>query len=448
MGIGLTEEIVNELKQEYLENCEKGVNTDVSVFYIDSVPFKSDNLKSKVLAPKKDLRGSLSENLPPDDRERMELMAKTVDIVYDRRKAYGRDFFSQTINRKAYRDVPNQDVGDYLFENTENDLTGLFVNRDKKETILAVRGLLPNLDKKDLFQFPSMIKSTFFEKEKADAFGKQFREDKKMIDEQYRQAKIKYPDHKIVVSGHSRGARGTIYLGRKHNLEFHAFSPAVNKGEFVDSVPIESGNLYYHHNDPVSIHFHKQKGRTIEQHHESFNNRFYPHSTKDFYDRNTKVVKHPKLSKRIIDEFEQELLLDMATKEEDVITAEEYVLSDLGIFDGFKRRDYSSDKDPRKENTNALNGDDPIERKIFNEYIPSVYNDLSIRPAKPFKPNITFDDADTDRSGKISYKEFENFFIKRGLTKERIKEIFDNVDVDRNNSIDRNEFNKVRSLSV
>jgi len=124
------------------------------------------------------------------------------------------------------------------------------------------------------------------------------------------------------------------------------------------------------------------------------------------------------------------------------------VLSDLGIFDGFKRKDYSSDKDPRKENTNALNGDDIIERKIFNEYIPSVYNDLSIRPAKPFNPNITFDEVDGDKSNSISYKEFENFFIKRGLTKERIKEIFDSVDVDRNNSIDRNEFNKVRSLSV
>ncbi len=461
MGIGLTEDMINELRDENVDNYIKGVDDEVPVFYVEGQAFKSPLLKSRYFD--KDLRGSITENLSPDERERMELMAKTVDIIYDRRKAYGRDFFNPTIDRKAYRDVPNQDVGEYKFEDTENDLTGLFVNGDKKETILAVRGLLPNLDKKDLFQFPSMIKSTFFEKEDEFEFGTQFNEDKKMIDEEYRQAKIKYPNHKIIAAGHSRGSRAVIYLGRKHNLEFHAFSPAVNRGEF-QSVPIEKGNIYYHHSDPVSIHYHKIKGNTVEQHHESFNNRLYPHSTKDFYDEKTKLFKHSKITQRELDEFEKELLLDMNTQNEDVITAEEYVLSDLGIFDDeglssppnpparvgrfSRRRDYSSDKDPRKENTNALNGDDIIERKIFNEYIPSVYNDLSIRPAKPFNPNITFDEVDGDKSNSISYKEFENFFIKRGLTKERIKEIFDSVDVDRNNSIDRNEFNKVRSLSV
>jgi len=133
----------------------------------------------------------------------------------------------------------------------------------------------------------------------------------------------------------------------------------------------------------------------------------------------------------------------MKTKDEDIISPEEFVLSDLGIFDGFERKDYSSENDPKHKNTIALNGDNPTERKIFNEYIPSVYNDLSIRPAKPFKPNITFDEIDGDKNELITYNEFENFFIKKGLSKNRIRNIFNSTDVDRNNSIDRNEFRSI-----
>lgn len=333
MGLGLSEDIINELREESKSNFEEGINKEVPVYYIEGQPFKSPLLKSRYLD--KDLRGSLTENLSPDERDRMELMAKSIDIVYDRRKEYGKDFFTPTIDRKAYKDIPNQDIGDYIFENTDNDLTGLFVNSDKKETILAVRGILPNLDRKDLFQFPSMIKSTFFETEDEMEFGKQFNEDKKMIEEEYRKARVKYPDHRIIAAGHSRGSRGVIFLGRKYDLEFHAFSPAVNRAERIFSAPVAGGNLYYHHSDPVSIHYHKIKGNTIEQHHESFNNRIYPHSTKDFFNQGTKLFKHPKKTQRELDEFEKELLLDMQTKPEDVITAEEFVLSDLGVFDDF-----------------------------------------------------------------------------------------------------------------
>jgi len=444
MGIGLTEDMINELREENVDNYIKGVDDEVPVFYVEGQAFKSPLLKSRYFD--KDLRGSITENLSPEERDKMELMAKSIDIVYDRRKAYGRDFFNPTIDRKAYKNIPNQDVGDYLFEDTENDLTGLFVNRDKKETILAIRGILPDIDRKDLFQFPSMIKSTFFEKEDESEFGSQFNEDKKMIDEEYRQARIKYPDHKIVVTGHSRGARGTIYLGRKHNLEFHAFSPAVNRGEF-ESVPIEKGNLYYHHSDPVSIHYHKIKGNTIEQHHESFNNRLYPHSTKDFYDEKTKLFKHSKITQRELDEFEKELLLDMNTQNEDVISGEEYVDSDLGIFDDFSRKDYDANIDIKKQNTISLNKQNPTSN-LFFEYTPSVFNDLNLKADTPFNPIISFEEIDGDKNENISYKEFENFFIKQGLTKERIRKIFNSVDADKNNNINRIEFSRLRSFTL
>jgi len=446
MGIGLTEEMVNELREENIDNYMKGIDDDVSVFYVDSVPFKSDNLKSRVFS-KQGLRGEpVVENIPSEERSRMEDMANFNEVIYNRRKAYGMNLFGFD-QRKAYRDIPNQDVNQYKFSATDNDLTGLFINDDRQEVVIATRGILPFYDRKDTLQTIPMVSGFLTEQKKPESFGQQFKQDRKMLDEVYRQVKIKYPNHKVTLTGHSRGGQATIYLGRKHGLEYHAFSPVGNKADYIDQVPVLGGNIYYHTKDPVSYHFHKRKGKTIEQHYELFNTNINPHSVNYFKDRESVVIKHPKLSQSDQLGLEEEILLDMATKEEDVITAEDYVMSDLGIFDGFKRRDYSSDKDPRKENTNALNGDDPIERKLFNQYVPSVYNDLALRPAKPFKPNITFDDADSDKSGKISFNEFKRYLTKLNYDENTIKELFNTFDNDGDKNIDRQEFNKlVKSL--
>jgi len=462
MGIGLNEEIVNQLKQEYLENYEKGINTDVSVFYIDGAPFKSDNLKSRVFSAQ-GLRGDkVQETIDKEQRERMELMAQMNQVIYDRRKAFGRNFFGSD-DRKAYKNINNQDVKDYKFVDIDNDLTGLFVNNDKKEVVIATRGILPGFDRKDTLQTIPMVRDFLLEKQKPESFGSQFKKDRKMVDEIYRRVRINYPEYKIVKTGHSRGGAVTVYLGRKWDLEYHAFSPVGNKADYTDSVPVENGNIYYHTKDPVSYNFHKRKGLNVEQHYELFNTRINPHSVNDFFDTDSIVVKYPKLSKAQQLGLEEEILLDMKTKDEDIISPEEFVLSDLGIFDDeglssppnpparvgrfSRRKDYSSENDPKHKNTIALNGDNPTERKIFNEYIPSVYNDLSIRPAKPFKPNITFDEIDEDISGKISFDEFKKYFTKLNYDDDIIKQLFNTYDVDGDKNIDRNEFNKlVKSL--
>ena len=467
MGIGLNEEIVNELKQEYLENYEKGINTDVSVFYIDGSPFKSDNLKSRVFS--QGLRGDkVEETIDKEARDKMELMAEMTQVIYDRRKAFGRNFFSLD-DRKAYKNINNQNVRDYRFVDLESDLTGLFVNDERKEAVLATRGILPTFDRKDTLQTIPMIRDFLFEQEKPESFGSQFKRDRKQVDEMYRRTKIRFPDYKILATGHSRGGAAATYLGRKWDLEFHAFSAVGNQADFIDSVPVVNGHQYYSTKDPVSYHLHKQKGNTVEQHYELYNNKINPHSVKHFYDTDSVVVKHPKLSKAEQMGLDEEVMLDMQQNEEDVISAEDYVLSDLGIFDGFEskrvgkqmtvssrkkpvierieipkfeRKEYFPRNDPKHKDTIAILGDIPTERGIFNEFVDSVYNDLELRPPKPFQP-MNFNVLDSDKSGKISFDEFKRYFTKLNYDDETITNLFKTYDVDGDKNIDRQEFDKL-----
>jgi len=449
MGIGLNDEMLKELREENVADVKSGEDTQTSVYYIESTPFKSDNLKSRMFS-KQGLRGEpVVENIPSEERTRMEDMANFNEVIYNRRKAYGMNLFGLD-ERKAYRNIPNQDVNQYKFSATENDLTGLFINDDKQEVVIATRGILPFYDRKDTLQTIPMVSGFLTEQKKPESFGNQFKQDRKMLDEVYRQVKIKYPNYKVVATGHSRGGQATIYLGRKHGLEYHAFSPVGNKADYIDQVPVLGGNIYYHTKDPVSYHFHKRKGKTIEQHYELFNTRINPHSVGDFKDRESVVIKHAKLSQADQLGLEEEILLDMTTKEEDIITPEEYVLSDLGIFDEFEefrsaKKDvfvYDPYKDEKNKNTQALLGADTRENNIFNEYVPSVFNDLNMKPSKPFKPT-SYSDLDVNNDGKISFNEFKRYFNKLDYDDDTIKKLFNTYDVDKNNSIDKQEFNQL-----
>jgi len=140
----------------------------------------------------------------------------------------------------------------------------------------------------------------------------------------------------------------------------------------------------------------------------------------------------------------------MTTKEEDRITPEEYVLSDLGIFDEFEefrsaKKDvfvYDPYKDEKNKNTQALLGADTRENNIFNEYVPSVFNDLNMKPSKPFKPT-SYSDLDVNNDGKISFNEFKRYFNKLDYDDDTIQKLFNTYDVDKNNSIDKQEFNQL-----
>ena len=468
MGIPIIDKkVIDELRDEKKDNYNKGINTDENeVIFVDGVYLKSDNLRKQLFTGaenRKYLREVQLDEMTDEERNRMNLMAKMVEVVYDRRRKYGMDFFNENENRRAYKDIDNQDIGNYTFEDTGNDLTGRFVNNDNNEVVLAFRGLSPNIDRKDLKQFGSMIRSTIFENERAEGFGSQYKLDKQLFNEEYRKAKQLYPKHKLITTGHSRGSRGAIHLGRKHNLEFHAFSPVGNRGDFIDSVPVEQGHLYYNNRDPTSIFIKSQRGRTIEQHHSGFNTKLNPHSLTDFYD-GTKILKHKKLDKKEIDEFEAELLLDIKSGEP--ISPEDWVDSDLGIFDYATLRSKDLVIVPSKEvaviprkdvmilpmrniytgeimNLNMGQEEDVKFENAFNKYTPSVFNDLNLKAPKPFEPDY-FEEIDRDKNNEIDYRELFNYLNSKGYSKQDIDELFSTFDINNDGKISRREFYKLK----
>ena len=454
MGIPLSEEIVEKLRQEKRDNYENGVDTqDNDVYMVGDSFFRSDNLKQQVFEPKKRLREVKLDEMSEEETNRMKMMAKMVDVVYKRRMAYGTDFMSPT-ERKAYKEIAEQNVGDYIFENTENDLTGRFINNNNNEAVLAFRGLLPHVDRADLRSFGSMTRSTLLETDRAEGFGSIYQEDKQMFNQEYFKTKKLYPTHKIVTTGHSRGSRGAIHLGRKHGLEFHAFSPVGNRADYVDSVPHEQGYLYYNNRDPTSMFIKSQRGKTIEQHHSGFNKKLNPHSLTDFYD-DTKILKHKKLNKKEIDEFEKELLLDIKSGEQ--ITGEDYVDSDLGKFDDVSVRQKVSNQVatiPRKDvmispmrniYTGEIIPDKGVEPFILTETLfdRNVFNDLNLIAPKPFEPDY-FEEIDSDKNNEIDYQELFNYLNSKGYSKQDIDELFYTFDFDKDGKINRREFYKLK----
>merc|ERR1711966_586449 len=98
-----------------------------------------------------------------------------------------------------------KELSGYRFEETGNDLTGIFVNDQDKEIILAMRGLSPSLDKRDAMQFPSMTAATAFQWNDPSFFGNEFENVKKILLDTYTKAKENHIGYNIILAGHSRG---------------------------------------------------------------------------------------------------------------------------------------------------------------------------------------------------------------------------------------------------
>ena len=476
---------IEKLREENITNV-KVSREDEHIYYIDGIPYQSKEIKEIVFntkfnipnVPKYLRERVIVDNILPEEKERMALMAKMVDKVYQRRKAYTRpisvsrlrgagdeteDYTTKLEKRKLYADVDNQDVDDYILQDTGNDLSALFVNKDKKESVLAIRGLLPFTDYKDTLQLFQMAAYTIAETERAEGMGKEYKNDKLLLKNTFEESKNKYPNHKMVVTGHSRGGRLTLNLGRNNNVEYHAFSPAGNRADFIDSIPRSKGKLYYHTNDPVSLFHHRNKGKNEEQHIEMFNTRLNTHDLKDFYkNENSRFFKHA--SRPNQQEIEDEILLDMQLADDEIPTAEEMVDADLGRFDVIyterlpSRKPtivpldeplpqvYFDSEDTKKiKRTKALNRDVPSERTIFNKYEPSVFTDLNLRPVKKFEP-ITFENIDSDKNNKISKKELSNYLLKRGYDEDTIRDLFETYDTDNDGNITRSEFTNLKLM--
>jgi len=380
----------------------------------------------------------IEDNMSEKEKNKMSKYAKMVQVVYDRRKAGGTDFFGfRSGFRKRDVDIPNQDVEGYTFERTGNDLTGAFVNDEKKEVVLAMRGLMPLNDRSDLLQFPAMTASTALEEERGDAFGSTFRADRRMLEEIYLQAKELYPEYNIITTGHSRGGRGSIYLGRKYGLEFHAFSPATNRGDLLLTSPSERGNHYYNSRDPVSRHMASKLSNTVEQHHVSYNNRLYPHSLVDFqkdgeFHNSTIFVKQPKTTRTVaIKEEEQRTIDEIITQgvrdslRQDYIEPEELIDADIGRF--------------ADVTVPEINNAPILETGYGKTTDSGIFVNVNSRPVSKFKPNVSlFDAIDRNNDNEITRAELKAFYPD--LSDEEIDNLFKLYDTDNNGSLNRSEF--------
>ncbi len=371
-----------------------------------------------------------STKLTDDEYEKMNTMSKLTQIVYDRRYAAGNNFLEYNpAFRKREKDIENQDFGDYRFESTTTDLASRFVNDNDKKVVIAIRGLMPLDDKADFKQFPEMLKKTALETSSAFDFGKTFRADRKMLDAIYFITKREYPDYEIITTGHSRGGRGSMYLGRKYDLEYHSFSPAANRGDLSEYVPRDKGTIYYNIKDPTSKHLKDQRGNTAEKHIVSYNNRNYPHSLKDFnsdgkYHNQTTFIREPTIIENI-QKVEQENIDEILRMDTEYITPEDMVDTDFGNFWDAEK---ISDNAPILE---TGYGGKTTDRGIFVN--------VNKRPVSSFKPNISlFESIDQNNNKEITLQELKAYYPE--LSDEEVLILFKRLDKNGDGKITLQEF--------
>ena len=370
-----------------------------------------------------------STKLTNDEYETMNTMSKLTQIVYDRRYAAGNNFLEYNpAFRKREKDIENQDFGDYRFESTTTDLASRFVNDNDKKVVIAIRGLMPLDDRADFLQFPEMLKKTALETQSAFDFGKTFRADRKMLDAIYFITKREYPDYEIITTGHSRGGRGSMYLGRKYDLEYHSFSPAANRGDLTEYVPRDKGTIYYNIKDPTSKHLKNQRGKTAEKHIVSYNNRNYPHSLKDFnnngkFHNQTTFIREPTIIENI-QKVEKENIDEVLKMDTEYIIPEDMVDADFGNF-----------WDPEKISDNA-----PILETGYGRTTDrGIFVNVNKRPVSSFKPNISlFQLIDKNNDKEITLQELKAYYPE--LSDEELLILFKRLDKNGDGKITINEF--------
>ena len=240
----------------------KPVATVAGVGLASAVAFQTaSNLRGR--------RERLPDNLKESTEQRIKTHAKMIQQIYQNRKDVGVDS-PLTMGRRPANEIGGEGVNidGYTLEDTR-DLTGLFVDKDKKEYILAIRGIDP-VSNRDRTELAVMGGYSMFPLAKSGYMGRQFALDKTQIDDAFEYAKNKYPDFKPIVIGHSRGGKGSLYLGRSAGIETHAYNPASSATEFWRRQPLKPAsnkvNIYYTDTDVIPSNIKHSAGRTGERH--------------------------------------------------------------------------------------------------------------------------------------------------------------------------------------
>ena len=352
-------------------------------------------------------------NINDDEINMMSKGAKILREVYANTKEFkGKDTQDRTnyiIGRKKFMDY---DVLD-----TTTGLSQVFVNNERKEFIIGVRGVLPEYDAIDRFKFGQMALKTFgiLKPDDVTDLGSYYKADRDSITDIVNFGKNEYPDYKIKLLGHSAGGGIAGDIAREYNIEAHLYNPASNllepKRNF-DGYDPRNINIYTNSLDPVPMYIRKEQDYSPETFFNVFNKKnYFPlgHKLRNFIDEDNIHSVRKKSSFKLVEEVKN--------VPQKLIAFEEKLM--LG----------------EPETTNGLvSSYDDV--GIFNNDNTTVFSVLNKQPENPFTPyRSVFDLIDSNNDNKISYNEYKSYYLKKGLSQKAIKKKFDKLDTNKDGSI-------------
>lgn len=363
--------------------------------------------------------------------------AFTTRFVYPDRGATDEtstDFTSSSrshIAESALEDNREIDVGDYKFVES-GDLFALFKNKKNDKTVLAIRGLLPHIDHKDMLQLPNMIKQTVFKKDFDTDL--QYKQDYNAIEDYL----LNLPFYKdVVVTGHSRGGAIALELARKHNLVAHVFQPVTVRD--IEQKDSKAGTLSIkEEGGDLTLKINRRHIYTNEEDYTP-SNLVNPEDTRETryvldYD-GYKVPLVQSLDAHQLHHFHKDATgYELASKGSRVPVNK--MTEDEAIELGYDLRDDDDipyDEDlyeivyGTKEDINYIEEDYV---NVKDMIIPTTRE--MVFSSIPFIPNnstqIETNKIDTNGDGVVSYTEFFNYYKKLGYSTNRIKELFRSLD--------------------
>ena len=255
---------------------------------------------------------------------------------------------------------------------TDSDLITIWEKDDK--AIFAIRGIDFSSEKTELLQ---MARKSFFTATNEEDFGTIYKKNLDIVEKILLDYQSQNPDKTIILSGHSRGARLSLNLGRKYNLETRAFNPATNfKEEERD----------YNH-DVSKIHTYMTKRDLVPK---------YQRSVRKLNEENNYVVKNYNFIKADLPHHS----LGYFTDENNIIQVRRH---------GIRRTEPKS-------------------------FLGEPHED-----PKPFIPNNFDVDTFINQPKNLTYGDFERRMANKKMRKKRIKELFDKLDVDGNGLLSPDE---------
>ena len=309
--------------------------------------------------------------------------------------------------RKYYRIPETQFLGLDRYD-TGNDLSQGFY--DDNTFYFAIRGLDIKNDFRDFIQGGAMAVESLQTDDPND-FGTIFDSDVEMLEKSLLEAVRTYPNKKFVLLGHSRGAMASLVLGRKLNIQTHAYNPASKRGEYhrdYSGHDTHNINIYTTNRDIVPSHLRNTAGYSPETHINIITQNqdiMFEHGIGHFVDSNGWM------SLRVRDNP----LNEFYTEDDDTIIVDPFI----------ERIEYAEPVFNNRPFTPQNTLKDNITRdKIKNRVTPSIIGDA----------------LDTDGDMVVTYIEFVRYWTKRGYPINRIKTMFKLLDLNGDNVLDNNEY--------